>query len=259
MNDDRWRSSVVASEGDRHLLHGEPMYADSFDAVLPFHAPGLAPVRRAAEAWHIESNGNPAYASRFRRTFGFYQDRAAVEDELGWYHIDPVGAPVCAARYAWCGNYQDGRCAVRGHDSRYFHVTADGSRVYDETWKYVGDFREGIAVVQGDDGRSTHIDGRGGLIHEGWFSDLDVFHKGHARARDPDGWCHVDRAGRAAYERRFAMVEPFYNGQARVERHDGTLEVIDQAGGTIIELRGPRRDDGGVAAEARRRIPRETV
>jgi hypothetical protein len=53
-----------------------------------------------------------------------------------------------------------------------------------------------------------------------------------------DGWHHVDREGRAVYERRFGMVEPFYNGQARVERLDGGLEVIDEVGGVVLELRG---------------------
>jgi len=36
---------------------------------------------------------------------------------------------------------------------------------------------------------------------------------------------------------RFAAVEPFYNGQARVERMDGRLEVIDETGKFLIELR----------------------
>ncbi len=51
------------------------------------------------------------------------------------------------------------------------------------------------------------------------------------------GWMHVDRAGEPAYARRFAAVEPFYNAQARVERFDGGLEVIDERGATIVELR----------------------
>ncbi|HVK71197.1 MAG TPA: methyltransferase, partial [Polyangium sp.] len=73
--------------------------------------------------------------------------------------------------------------------------------------------------------------------------DLDVFHKGFARARDEAGWMHVDRRGRAVYTRRFAAVEPFYNGQARVERLDGGLDVIDEQGDTIVELRSARAND----------------
>jgi hypothetical protein len=240
MTQDRWRRAVVGPHGDHHLVDGAPMYAARFDRVLPFHAPGLAPVRRGPDAWHINATGNAAYEARFRQTFGFYEDLAAVEDELGWCHIPPTGVPVYGERYAWCGNFQGGRCAVRAGDGRYFHITPVGARVYAETWRYAGDYREGFAVVQADDGRSTHVDGRGRLVHERWFLDLDVFHKGYARARDAGGWHHVDREGRAVYERRFAMVEPFYNGQARVERFDGGLEVIDEVGGVVLKLRAPR-------------------
>jgi len=98
-------------------------------------------------------------------------------------------------------------------------------------------------VVQGDDGRSTHIGIDGEPIHGHWFVDLDVFHKGFARARDAVGWTHVNKRGRPVYERRFAVVEPFYNGQARVERHDGALEVIDESGAQLVELRSPLRSE----------------
>ena len=40
---------------------------------------------------------------------------------------------------------------------------------------------------------------------------------------------------------RFAGVEPFYNGRARVERDDGGVEVIDESGSTVVELRPARR------------------
>ena len=43
--------------------------------------------------------------------------------------------------------------------------------------------------------------------------------------------------GQPLYARRFAAVEPFYNGQARAERVDGGLEVIDEAGKRLVELR----------------------
>jgi hypothetical protein len=238
---ERWRDAVVAPRGDHHLVRGEPIYSCRFDAALPFHAPGLAPVRRGAEAWHIDENGTAAYERRFRQTFGFYDERAAVEDDGGWCHVDVRGAPVYADRHAWCGNFQEARCTVRTAEGRYRHIMLDGAPVYPGTWKYAGDYRDGIAVVQADDGRSTHVDGRGRLIYERWFEDLDVFHKGYARARDAQGWHHLDRSGGAVYERRFAMVEPFYNGQARVERFDGGLEIIDETGRALLELRATAR------------------
>ena len=76
-------------------------------------------------------------------------------------------------------------------------------------------------MVQNHAGAHTHVDMNGVLLHGKWFRDLDVFHKGYARAADVQGWYHVDMAGQPLYCRRFKAVEPFYNGQARVEGLDG--------------------------------------
>lgn len=238
-----WRELTIAGSGTHHLRQGLPAYPERFDDVLKFHAPGLAPVRRGTEAWHIHPDGNPAYARRFRKAFGFYEGLAAVVGDLGWHHVTASGADAYAQRYAWCGNFQEGLCTVRDRDTGYLHISGDGTPAYDQRWRYAGDFRDGIAVVQDDDGRSTHIDGAGRKIHGCWFLDLDVFHKGFARARDEDGWMHVQRDGRPAYPRRFAAVEPFYNSQARVERFDGGLEVVDEAGQTVVELRPALRSE----------------
>jgi hypothetical protein len=229
----------VAADHSHHVLEGQPLYAERFDEVLKFHAPGLAPVRRGTEAWHINVSGNPAYTRRFRRTFGFYEDRAAVMSEAGWHHLRPNGEDLYPERYAWCGNYQGGRCTVRDGDGLYRHLDLEGQPAYPERWRYAGDYRDGIAVVQGSDGRSTHIDAAGHLLHGRWFLDLDVFHKGFARARDEAGWMHIDGLGQPLSPHRFAMVEPFYNGQARVERLDGALELIDEQGATVLLLRTP--------------------
>lgn len=236
-----WTDLAVAEAATHHVRNGEPAYAERFDEVLKFHAPGLAPVCRAGEAWHIHPDGRAAYPRRFRRTFGFYEGLSAVVGPDGWRHVTPKGVDVYAARFAWCGNFQGGRCTVRATDGRYHHITPTGAPAYDNRWRYAGDFRDGIAVVQAHDGRSTHIDAAGRPIHGRWFLDLDVYHKAFARARDEAGWMHVDGAGRPIYARRFAAVEPFYNGQARVERLDGGLEVIDEAGRPIVELRGAGR------------------
>lgn len=238
-----WTRARVSDDATHHLLDGRPLYEARFDAVLKFHAPGLAPVRRADEAWHIAVDGRPAYARRFRATFGFYEGLAAVADHDGWHHIHPDGRDLAPSRHAWCGNFQGGRCTVRDPDARYHHIDPAGRPVYADRWRYAGDFRDGVAVVQRDDGLSSHIDERGRPLHDRWLLDLDVFHKGFARARDAGGWMHVDRDGRPIYGRRFAAVEPFYNGQARVECHDGGLEIIDEAGRTIAHLRAPLRSE----------------
>lgn len=244
-----WRALTVAPDGTHHLRGDEAAYPARFDAVLAFHEPGLAPVAHDGRAWHIDDVGRDAYARRFERTFGFYEGLAAVVDESGWHHVLSDGRDAYAARHAWCGNFQGGRVVVRDDDGRYLHVLPGGAACYATRWRYAGDYRDGVAVVQGDDGRSTHIDRAGELVHGRWFDDLDVFHKGFARARDAHGWTHVDRQGRPRYAQRFAMVEPFYNGQARVERHDGAREVIDEDGRALLTLRSAREAvDGRDAA-----------
>lgn len=239
-----WSRLMISPEGTHHCdENGLPAYAERFDEVLKFHAPGLAPVIRRGEAWHIWSDGSAAYSRRFSRTFGFYEGYAAVETKDGSHHITPEGRDLYVDRYAWCGNFQGGRCTVRQMDDQYVHLGSDGRPVYAGRWKYAGDYRDGIAVVQKPNGRSTHIDASGRLLHEREFVDLDVYHKGFARARDDDGFLHVDMRGKPIYTRRFAAVEPFYNGQARVELFDGALEIIDERGKTLVELRGPRRSE----------------
>jgi hypothetical protein len=239
----RWLESSIAPDNTHHIFEDEPLYAERFDEVLKFHTPGLAPVIRAGEAWHIRANGRAAYSRRFLRTFGYYELFAAVTAHDGWHHITIEGADLYPERHAWCGNFQHDRCPVRSTSGDYHHITGDGHPAYGERWRYAGDYRDGFAVVQRADGRSTHIDDQGRPLHGRWFLDLDVFHKGFARARDESGWLHVDRTGRPTYTRRFSAVEPFYNGQARVERHDGGLEIIDEAARCLAELRPALRSE----------------
>src|SRR5690242_13291069 len=103
-----WNELMVAPDGTHHQAHGLPAYKQRFEAVLKFHAPGLAPVRDASGAYHIDPTGQAAYAARYQRTWGFYEERAAVQTSQGWMHIQVPGAPLYAARYAWCGNFQEG-------------------------------------------------------------------------------------------------------------------------------------------------------
>jgi len=231
----------IALDRTHHLLpDGQAAYAARFDEVLSFHPPGLAAVRCAREAWHIQPDGTEAYPSRFLRTFGFYEGLAAVEAEDGWHHIHTDGQDAYSQRYRWVGNYQEGRCPVRDEAGQYYHLELTGQPAYPERWRYVGDYRDGIAVVQASDGRSTHLGRDGSLLHGRWFLDLDVFHKGFARARDDRGWTHVNINGVPLYSHRYAMVEPFYNGQSRVERFDGLRLIIDESGCEVMELRARR-------------------
>ena len=236
---ERWRDYQVSADESHHVHDGRPAYAARLYEVGKFRAPGLAPVRDSSGAYHITADGRPAYASRYVRTFGFYEGRAAVRSSSGWLHILPEGNLLYQERYAWCGNFQEGRCAVRRPDGAYLHIRADGAPAYEALYRYVGDFKDGFAVVQREDGGHSHIDASGGLVHGRWFLNLDVFHKGYARACDAGGWHHVDTHGDPLYGERFQGVEPFYNGQSRVEGFDGRLWVIDESGSALFDLRKP--------------------
>lgn len=237
-----WKDSQVSSCRTHHRVGQRPLYAQRFIEVLKFHEPGLAPARDDSGAYHIDPLGNPAYAQRFLRSFGYYEGLAAVQTKAGWRHIDSEGEPLGSQVFDWCGNFQGGRCAVR-QAGRYFHIQSKGERAYSQDYCYVGDFRDSVAAVQREDGLHSHIDLDGKQVHDSWFLDLDVFHKGFARARDKGGWHHIDENGQAQYKRRFAMVEPFYNGQARVECFNGSLLVIDELGQTMAELRAATEDE----------------
>jgi len=236
-----WKNTTIAPDGSHHLYRGTSFYEDRFDSVMKYHDPGLAPVYGDDESWHIDVHGKPAYRERYRRVFGFYEGLAANEDRDGWAHMRTDGTAAYDTRYEWCGNFQDGLCTVRLANGLYRHIHKNGEPAYENLWNYAGDFRDGIAVVQRDDGLSSHIDAEGRLLHTKWFLDLDVFHKGYARAKDQDGWGHIDVQGRPAYSLRYQMIEPFYNGQARVERHDGGIEIIDENGDRLMEVRPARR------------------
>lgn len=235
-----WPLSVVAPDGTHHLVNGVPLYTARYGKVQRFHEPGLAPAIDQSGAFHITEAGLPAYPARFLQTWGFYEGLAAVESAEGWCHVLPGGSSLSPHRYAWCGNFQQGRCAVRDQDQRYFHITTDGLPAYTERYLYVGDFREGSAVVRCPErGLCTHVDPEGRTVHDRWFADLDVFHKGFARARDADGWFHVDGKGHEAYAARFRAVEPFYNGTALAEACAGERVLVDARGRVSLTISPP--------------------
>ena len=103
----------IAKDQTHHLYQGKPLYFQKFIWVLKFHPPGLAPVVDESGAYHITLEGIPAYKQRYRRTFGYYYDCAAVVTNNGWTHIDPTGNFIYNERYSWVGNFQDSCCTVR--------------------------------------------------------------------------------------------------------------------------------------------------
>lgn len=226
----------VSDDLTHHERAGEPLYRYRYRRVLSFHPPGLAAALDSSGAFHIAADGRPAYTARYRQAFGFYEGLAAVESGSGWTHILPTGTPAYGTRYGWLGNFQEGRCVAATRDGSYLHISPSGSPAYDRTYRYVGDFREGAAVVTLEDGGLTHIAPDGSVVHPGRFEDLDVFHKGFAKAKDTRGWFHIDRTGKELYAERYAAVEPFYNGRARVQLRDGGRMLIDERGSPIYRL-----------------------
>ena len=230
---DNWKTSTPAPHGTHHLKlpGGRALYQSRYDAVLPFHAPGLAPARLGGEAFHILPTGRRAYPQQFTKTFGFYDNLAAVTAGSDWFHIHPDGHAAYREIWSWCGNFQQGRCPVRDDKGHYYHICRDGTLLAGGPHHYAGDFREGMAVVRSMDGLCRHITLKGEYLHDRTFFDLDVFHKGLARARDADGWFHIAADGSdASSGRRYRNLEPFYNGQSLAKTHNGETAVIDEQG-----------------------------
>lgn len=231
-----WKKTTVSSCETHHLVDNVPLYNSRFLNVLKFHDPGYAPVKDNTGGYHIDLSGNALYNCRYIRTFGFYEGYAAVESDRGWFHIMPNGKPAYDDRYTWCGNFQEGLSPVRDQTGNYFHIDISGQRLDSQSYSYVGDFKDGIAVVYRKNGKGTHIDRQGNFVHSIWYPQLDIFHKGFARAKDEEGWFHIRKDGMPAYAKRFANLEPFYNGQAHAVDFEGNFLIVDEEGKTIKEL-----------------------
>ena len=243
----QWQLSHVSPCGTHHILPDGAMYSTRFDEVLPFHPPGLAPVKRDGKWFHITPDGIPVYEQRYTCTFGYYEGRAAVQMGDEWFHIVDDGTPAYQGRFNWCGNFQNGLCSVRDENNCYYHILPDGEDAYPERYRYVGDFREGSAVVRMLDGMCTHINKNGKQIHQQMYLDLDVFHKSFARACDESGWFHIDKSGEPIYQNRFEEIEPFYNGQALCKDITGRVIIIDENGVEVMEINPaltPSREKG---------------
>jgi len=229
---DDWERSRPHRDNTHHCtIDGFAIYQARYEAVLPFHPPGLAPVSDGEKWFFIIPDGASAFPQVFSRAFGFYCGLAAVEVDGSWFHIKSDGTRAYETNWSWCGNFQQNRCTVRDEEGVYHHIREDGNPLKSSPNAYAGDFREGAAVVRGFDGYCRHIDLEGRTLHNHKFLDLDVYHKGFAIARDSQGWHHIDMNGEDISEgRRYSRIEPFYNGQALVKKLNGELFVIDESG-----------------------------
>lgn len=74
-----WKESRPSQDNTHHVVNSNPLYQRKFHAgirfviiyiysflmlVLPFHAPGYAPVVDETGAYHINTEGNPVYPAR---------------------------------------------------------------------------------------------------------------------------------------------------------------------------------------------------
>lgn len=219
-------------------MNGKPLYACRFDKVQSFHfPPGYAPVKNDQRASFINIEGQPVFDRSFDNAFGFYDGIATVVYEAGFFHINEQGKDIHSQRFAWSGNFQEGICVVEDLDSRqFFHINKEADPIYTERYAYIGDYRYGIAVDMSNDGLCTHIDDEGRLLHGKYFSELDVYHKGYAIAKDERGYFHINKEGEALYNQRYMKLEPYYNGRAIVVDKYGVKLIISTEGEIVKKI-----------------------
>ncbi len=243
-------SATSVSHCETYHLKGEsPLYGRTFLKVLKYHEPGFAPVLGDDGAYHIDLDGTPAYEFRFKRTFGFYNNKAAVESSEGWFHIHTDGTAVYPEKYAWVGNFQEEICVVRDFQGFYFHIDKKGTPLYPNRYAYAGDFKDGIAVICDELKGHTQINREGRFIHSKYFHQLDVFHKGFARAKDDRGWGHINKTGDFIYKDRYLSIEPFYNGLAYAEDNNERLLLINEVGEIVKIIRDVHNHSNDLSAD----------
>ena len=243
-------SEISVSRCETYHLKGEnPLYGRTFLKVLKYHEPGFAPVLDEEGAYHIDLNGLSVYGDRFKRTFGFYNNKAAVEVLDGWFHIYTDGTAVYPEKYAWVGNFQEEICVVRDFQGFYFHIDKKGTPLYPNRYAYAGDFKDGIAVICDELKGHAHINREGRFIHSKYFHQLDVFHKGFARAKDDRGWGHINKTGDFIYKDRYLSIEPFYNGLAYAEDNNERLLLINEVGEIVKIIRDVHNHSNDLSAD----------
>lgn len=231
-----WKEYTVSPD-NTHFLHSAiPVFNRQFIEVLKFHEPGLAPVLDESGAFHINASGEDLYATRYKRTFGYYCHRAAVISNEGWFHIDINGTRVYNSYFEWAGNYQENKAVVRDNQHAYYHIDLNGQPIYTEQYVYAGDYKDGIACVKLSSGYFTHIDEQGKPVHNKIFNDLGVYHKNYATACDHEGWFHINKLGMAIYQQRYLAIEPFYNGFALVTTTKKQKRIINEDGKEILSV-----------------------
>lgn len=209
--------------------NGETEMNKEYIKAMSFHAPeGLAAVKDETGAYHISTDGQPAYDVRFVETYGFYGGIATVKTDKGFSHIDTNGFLLHNRIFKWSGNFQENVCVVCDQNG-YYHIDQKGVELYSERYQYAGDFKYEIACVS-QNGKWFHILKNGKKLHNNDFEQANVYHKGYSVVRDQTGFFHIDKNGNEIYRKRFSYLEPFYNGVALAKTIDGYWVRVRESG-----------------------------
>lgn len=266
-----WSSSRVSDDSTHHvsLGDGQPLYTQRFETVLSFHEPGLAaamlPPREPSDndmgvetrtrACHVTASGEPAYQSRFLRTFGFYDNLAAVIDATdgSFFFIRPDGTAAHAHqpqwRWRWAGNFVRSFSVVRSlSDGLYYYVNAAGT-VTRGPYLYAGDVGTDLdsVVYRVKDGKAQYARHDQGSCQqrpeEPIFDYLQPRHKQVSVARQNGRLIHIDESGNEMFSRSSndadadaeseeenAVLEPFYNGYSFFVKAGGSIGILAEDG-----------------------------
>lgn len=116
---------------------------------------GLRKAKSNLGFFHVNADGQPAYAQCYRYVGNFFCERAIALDKEGFFHIKMDGSPAYNNRYD--GAYEFTMTApniclaiVMNHKNRCFHIKPNGERAYRKTFDYASNFYSGLAVVRED-------------------------------------------------------------------------------------------------------------
>lgn len=157
--------------------------------------------------------------------------RKAVSD-LGYFHVDADGHPAYAQRYKYVGNFFCQR-AVALDKNGYFHIKTDGSPAYKDRYDCAYEFTMAtpnicLAVVMDQKNRCFHIDPDGKLAYKKTFDYISGFFNGLAVVRENNAYYFIQPNGSPAHTMydRFDFAERFHNGVATVEKNGRKFQIF---------------------------------
>ncbi|MCA9357326.1 hypothetical protein H6784_04760 [Candidatus Nomurabacteria bacterium] len=110
----------------------EMMTYDSVGAFVvsePTRNTDVAWARFRGRYLHIDRNGQPLHRRSFQRVRPFFAERAAVWQNGLAYHILTDGSPAYVARFRWVGRFKNGQAQVQSLDGEDFFIDLNGVRI----------------------------------------------------------------------------------------------------------------------------------